>query len=236
MSEPNSHDPTATTGRSEPGKNPYTTTGQGETGDRPAADESQSSPPPGDGDIGGPTADATSDNATSDNATPDNATPRRETRDEEMERLRAEVEAANKHALQAQADAENFRKRMRRDLEEQLRFAALPLINDLLQVRDNLHRALDAASLGGESTPASGLRDGVAMCVKQLDDVLKKYGATEIPAEGQPFDPNCHEAISQMPSPDHPQGTILHVATSGFRLHDRVIRPSQVVVSGGPAE
>ena len=230
MSEPNSHDPTATAGRSEPGQNPSTTTGQGETADRPAADQPQASPPEGPGDSGRPVGHPPGDPASA------AAPPRQETRDEEMERLRAEVEAANKHALQAQADAENFRKRMRRDLEEQLRFAALPLIGDLLQVRDNLHRALDAASLGSESSPASGLRDGVAMCVKQLDDVLKKYGATEIPAEGQPFDPNCHEAISQMPSPDHPQGTILHVATSGFRLHDRVIRPSQVVVSGGPAE
>lgn len=235
MSEPKSHDPTTTAGRSEPGQKPSTTTGQGETADRPAADEPQASPPEGSGDAGRPVGHPPGDPASTDPASADGP-PREETRDEEMERLRAEVEAANKHALQAQADAENFRKRMRRDLEEQLRFAALPLIGDLLQVRDNLHRALDAASLGSESTPASGLRDGVAMCVKQLDDVLKKYGATEIPAEGQPFDPNCHEAISQMPSPDHPQGTILHVATPGFRLHDRVIRPSQVVVSGGPAE
>lgn len=230
MSEPKSHDPTATAGRSEPGQDPSTATGQGETADHRAADEPQASAGQHPGDAGGPTGQPPADDTSADNA------PRQETRDEEMERLRAEVDAANKHALQAQADAENFRKRMRRDLEEQLRFAALPLIGDLLQVRDNLHRALDAAALGGESAPASGLRDGVAMCVKQLDDVLKKYGVTEIPAEEQSFDPNCHEAISQMPSPDHPQGTVLHVATPGFRLHDRVIRPSQVVVSGGPAE
>ena len=158
-----------------------------------------------------------------------------ETRDEQMERLRREVEQANKHALQAQADAENFRKRMRRDLEEQLRFAAVPLVSDLLQVRDNLFRALDAASAnsGGSS---DGLRDGVAMCAKQLDDVLSKHGVREIPAENETFDPNVHEAISQLPSETHPAGTVVHVAVAGFRLHDRVIRPSQVVVSSGSAD
>lgn len=158
-----------------------------------------------------------------------------ETRDEQMERLRREVEQANKHALQAQADAENFRKRMRRDLEEQLRFAAVPLVSDLLQVRDNLFRALEAASANSGGT-SDGLRDGVAMCAKQLDDVLSKHGVREIPAENETFDPNVHEAISQLPSESHPAGTIVHVAVAGFRLHDRVIRPSQVVVSSGSAD
>ena len=73
------------------------------------------------------------------------------------------------------------------------------------------------------------------MVAKQLDDTLAKYAVTEIAAEGQEFDPNVHEAISQMPSDDHPSGMITHVAQSGFRMHDRVIRPSQVVVSSGPA-
>ncbi len=157
-----------------------------------------------------------------------------ETRDEELERLRYEVDEANKHALQAQADAENFRKRMRRDLEVQLRFASLPLISDLLQVRDNLYRALDAASVSEKVDPSEGLREGVAMCAKQFDDVLAKHGVNEIPAADQTFDPNVHEAISQVPSESHEAGTIMHVAVVGFRLHDRVIRPSQVVVSSGP--
>ena len=158
-----------------------------------------------------------------------------ETRDEELERLRHEVEQANKHALQAQAEAENFRKRMRRDIDEQLRFACWPLISDLLQVRDNLFRALEAAAASEHGGPVSGLRDGVAMCAKQLDDMLVKHGVSEIPAEGEEFDPNVHEAISQMSSDTHPAGTVMHVAVSGFRLHERVVRPSQVVVSSGPA-
>lgn len=155
-----------------------------------------------------------------------------ETRDEEMERLRHEAAEADKRVLMAQAEAENFRKRMRRDFEDQLTYAAMPLVTDLLQVRDNLIRALEATD---QSDSASGLKEGVAMVAKQLDDTLAKYGVREIPAEGEQFDPNFHEAISQMPS-DQPAGAVAHVALTGFQLHERVVRPSQVVVSTGPQE
>lgn len=153
-----------------------------------------------------------------------------ETRDEEIDRLRATATEANKRVLLAQAEAENFRKRMRRDFEDQLKFAAVPMVIDLLQVRDNLIRALEAAESGSESVELS---EGVAMVVKQLDDTLAKHQVCEIPAEGETFDPNFHEAISQMPSEKYPAGTIAVVAQSGFQMHDRVIRPSQVVVSTG---
>ena len=156
-----------------------------------------------------------------------------ETRDEEMERLRASAAEAEKRVLMAQAEAENFRKRMRRDFEDQLTYAALPMIADILEVRDNLLRALEAAE---NSADASGLSEGVAMVAKQLDDTLAKYAVREIPAEGELFDPNFHEAISQMPSETHASGTVLHVTQTGFQMHDRVIRPSQVVVSSGSGQ
>lgn len=160
----------------------------------------------------------------------DDATP--ETRDEEMERLRSEVDAADKRVLQAQADAENFRKRMRRDYEDQLKFAPMAVISDILQVRDNLTRAIEAASTG-DTDVHQGLLEGVEMVAKQLDDTLAKHGVEPIPAEGEVFDPNIHEAISQMPTPDVEEGKVAHVAVTGFRMHSRVIRPSQVVVSMG---
>ena len=124
-----------------------------------------------------------------------------ETRDEEMERLRDEALQAEKRVLQAQAEAENFRKRMRRDFEDQLRFAALPLVEDILLVRDNLLRALEATE---SSSDSAGLKEGVAMVAKQLDDTFAKHSVQEISTEGEPFDPNLHEAISQMPSEDLP--------------------------------
>lgn len=168
----------------------------------------------------------------SDNGPTDDEESRQpETRDEELLRLRREVEAANKRTLQAQADAENFRKRMRRDYEDQLKYAAVPMVADILQVRDNLNRAIQAAESAGSETSASGLRDGVAMVAKQLDDTLAKYAVREIPAEGEVFDPNVHEAISQISTPDVEPGRVAHVAVTGFLMHDRVIRPAQVVVS-----
>lgn len=152
------------------------------------------------------------------------------TRDEEMERLQATADEADKRVLMAQAEAENFRKRMRRDFEDQLKFAPLPLVTEILDVRDNLARAVDAAS---ETEDSAALRAGVAIVVKQLDATLNKHGVKEIPAMGELFDPNFHEAISQMPSDEHAAGMVAHVAVTGFQMHDRVVRPSQVIVSTG---
>tara|TARA_R110002049_G_scaffold72490_1_gene187013 strand:+ start:130473 stop:131063 length:591 start_codon:yes stop_codon:yes gene_type:complete len=156
-----------------------------------------------------------------------------ETRDQEMERLRATADEADKRVLMAQAEAENFRKRMRRDFEDQVKFAPLPLVAEILDVRDNLNRAVEAAA---DTDDSAALRDGVAMVVKQLDDTLRKHGVREIPAQGELFDPNFHEAISQMPSPEFAAGTVAHVAVTGFQMHDRVVRPSQVVVSTGSGD
>lgn len=155
-----------------------------------------------------------------------------ESRDEEMERLRETADSADMRVLKAQAEAENFRKRLRRDYEDQVKYASVPLVNDILEVRDNLLRGLEAAS---NAADAGGLQEGVAMVVKQLDDFLTKHSVLQIPTEGEQFDPNFHEAISQMPS-EHESGMVAHVAQGGFKMHDRVVRPSQVVVSTGPAE
>ncbi len=159
-----------------------------------------------------------------------------ETRDEEMQRLRREVDDANNRVLMAQADLENFRKRMRRDVEDQIRFAAIPVVSDLLQVRDNLVRAIEAAApTDGQATSTDGLRDGVKMLVKQFDDMLGKHRIMPIASVGETFDPNFHQAIAQIPNADFPAGTIALEAVTGFQLHGRVIRPSQVLVSTGPA-
>lgn len=153
---------------------------------------------------------------------------------EPIEDLQARLERADREVLIAQAELENYRKRTRRDVEMQIRYATVPLLQDILQVRDNLHRALDVKG-SDESGESDGMREGVAMVAKMLDDTLNKHGCTMIPAVGEEFDPNFHEAISQIPSDDHPAGVVAHEAVTGFRLYDRVVRPSQVVVSTGPA-
>lgn len=159
------------------------------------------------------------------------ADPEPESVDEAVSRMQREVEQAHQRVLIAQAELENFRKRTRKDYEDQIRFAALPLVEDLLQVRDNLLRALEASE--ASSATIEGIRDGVDMVAKQLDGILAKHGIQPIVAVGEPFDPNVHQAIAQAPSPEHEAGRVAIEATTGFQLHGRVIRPSQVVVSTG---
>jgi len=144
--------------------------------------------------------------------------------------LKAAVEDANRRVLMAHAEMENLRKRMRRDYEDQLKYATMPLLKDLLPVLDNLQRAISAA---GSNQAAAGLVEGVQMVVKQFEDTLQKHHCQPIPAEGELFDPNYHEAISQMPSEQYPEGVVAHQAVPGYQLHERVVRPSQVIVSTG---
>ncbi|QEG41910.1 nucleotide exchange factor GrpE [Roseimaritima ulvae] len=146
-----------------------------------------------------------------------------------IESLQQQLADADKRVLQAEAEKENFRKRIKADFEMQLRFAALPLLQDILQVRDNLKRALEAA---GQN---ESLREGVAMVAKQLDDNLAKHHCKPIPAVGEIFDPNYHEAIQQAPSDEYAAGVVSMEVTTGYQLHERVVRPSQVIVSTGPA-
>jgi molecular chaperone GrpE len=139
---------------------------------------------------------------------------------------------AEREVLRARADLENFRKRVQRDAEQQLKYANVPLVRDLIEVVDNLKRAMDAANQ--DATHATALRDGVGMVLSQLDVVLGKYGCKPIESVGREFDPNVHEAIAQMPSAEHAAGLVSQEMSAGYTLHDRVVRPSSVIVSTGP--
>ncbi len=152
---------------------------------------------------------------------------------DDNENLAEQLSAAKDRSLRLQAELENFRKRSQRLMDEQMRYAAMPLLRDLLDVVDNLHRALDAAE---PSEPSKGLLEGVTMVAQQLQTVLERHHCRRIDAHGLPFDPSVHEAIVQMPSTEHPAGTVMQVTQEGYRLHDRVVRPSQVMVSSLPAE
>ncbi len=147
------------------------------------------------------------------------------------ERLLAMIEQLRGRELRAQAELENYRKRAARDTEQQIKFANVALVRDLLEVVDNLDRATAAAESAQE---AGALLQGVRMVQQQLASILAKYHCFPIEAVGQPFDPNYHEAISQVPS-DRPAGIVIQQASVGYRMHDRVIRPSHVVVSAGPS-
>ncbi len=151
--------------------------------------------------------------------------------DESIESLRQKLSEMEKAALRHQADMENFRKRTRTQMDEQLKYASLPLLTELLESVDNLNRASESAETESES---SGLLQGVTMVAAQLSSLLDKQGCKAIESVGHPFDPNFHQAVQMQPSDEYPTNTVILEIRSGFRLHDRVIRPAQVFVSTGP--
>lgn len=153
-----------------------------------------------------------------------------------VDALEQQVVELRERELKAQAELENFRKRMLRDTEAQIKFSPLPLVRDLLDVVDNLHRAIGSAGLAGGSAGGSeGLVEGVRMVEQQLVAVLAKHSCKPIDSVGKVFDPNVHQAIAQQPSGDVPAGSVLQEVSVGYMMHDRVIRPSMVIVSTGPS-
>lgn len=128
------------------------------------------------------------------------------------------------------ADFDNYRKRMREEQESLIKYGAQKSVMELLPVLDNLERA--TASLSENSDPKV-LFKSFSVVQKQLLDGLDAMGVKKVQAVGQPFDPQFHEAVNQMPSAEFPENTVMYEAQSGYQLHDKVIRPAMVVVSTG---
>ncbi|MGA2035023.1 MAG: nucleotide exchange factor GrpE [Thermoguttaceae bacterium] len=149
-----------------------------------------------------------------------------------LEQLRTDLEEAKDRVLRSQAELENYRKRASREIEDNRRFANLPLLRDLLPVMDNMERAIGAAE---KSQDASALLEGIKLVARQFADVLARNHCVPIPALNQPFDPHLHQAISQQATDEFPPGTVVLVSQPGYQLYDRVVRPSQVIVSTSPS-
>lgn len=122
-----------------------------------------------------------------------------------------------------QADFENYRRRTQREKEELYSLAAEQMVLKFLPVLDNLERALKA-------TEGEGWREGVEMTLRQFRDLLYREGITSIEAEGEPFDPNLHDAVMQVEG-DQEEPLVVEVFQKGYRFRDKVIRPSMVKVS-----
>lgn len=151
--------------------------------------------------------------------------------DGELEALRAERDELRDKFMRVLADAENSRKRAERDRKEAEMYGGTRLARDLLPVYDNLNRAIQAIP---EETRASSaaLIEGVELTLRELTNVMTKHGMTPIsPAIGDQFDPQLHQAMFEAPLPGTKAGQIIQVATEGFMLHDRLLRPAQVGVS-----
>jgi molecular chaperone GrpE len=141
------------------------------------------------------------------------------------------VEAENRELqdrfLRSAAEFENSKKRMRRDQAEASRYAAEPLVRDLLPIVDNLERAVTHAGDGN----AASLAEGVTLVLKSLHDVLKQHGVKFVEAQaGESFDPNLHEAVDRREGDGAPN-LVVDAWQRGYQLHDRLLRPALVVVS-----
>lgn len=138
------------------------------------------------------------------------------------------------HFLRLQAEFENFRRRSLKEKQESLRFGHQNLVKDLLSAVDNLERAMEhgAQNAGAE---VRGVLDGIALVYREIMSTFDKHGVSQIGAEGQVFDPAVHEAIGQIPNGDVPANTVVQVLQKGYVIHERMVRPSRVLVSRAPA-
>ena len=145
----------------------------------------------------------------------------------EVERLRAAAASLEERLQREQAGFVNDVRRIRRDADDRVRFAAQPVVTDLLGVADALHGAIEQL---GQSEHEQRVAEGLRMVEKELIEALGRHGVARIDALNKPFDPAFHQAIVEVEG-THAVRTVLQVVRPGFTLHGRVVRPAHVVVS-----
>jgi molecular chaperone GrpE len=146
---------------------------------------------------------------------------------EEATVLKKERDDLKDQLLRSRAEFANYQRRAKQQAEAEKLYAVGDLARDLLEAIDNLERATEAL----RSSTSEGITAGLEMVQKQLLATLAKYGVEPIKALEQPFDPNFHDALLQQPSTEHPEGTVVAELGKGYKIHDRVLRPSKVAVS-----
>ncbi|MFH1678649.1 MAG: nucleotide exchange factor GrpE [Candidatus Omnitrophota bacterium] len=152
--------------------------------------------------------------------------------EEEYNQLRQEAEKSKENlerVLRLQADFDNVRKRLEREKQEFVRFANEELIVELLNVVDDLERALELAQTKHEDF--SAFLKGVEMILAHLYDLLKKHGLAPIEAKEKMFDPNYHEALLKLETDDFPEDTVVEELQKGYLLNGRLIRTTKVKVA-----
>ncbi|MEH7379895.1 nucleotide exchange factor GrpE [Bacillus sp. JJ1533] len=147
---------------------------------------------------------------------------------EKIAELEAKLEDAENRILRQVADFENFKRRARLDQETAAKYRAQSLVNDLLPALDNFERALQVEATNEQ---AESIKQGVEMVYRSIIDALKKEGVEAIEAVGTQFDPNVHQAVMQVSEPDAESNVVLEEFQKGYKLKDRVLRPSMVKVN-----
>ena len=156
----------------------------------------------------------------------------------------AEEQAAAENAelkdrlLRAMAEMENVRRRTEREKQDTARYAISNFARDVLTIGDNLKRAIDhvPAQAAAEDPALKSFLDGVELTERELLNMLERHGVTRIEPAGQRFDPNCHQAMYEVPNTDVPEGTVVDVMQAGYMIGDRCLRPALVAVSKGGAK
>lgn len=146
---------------------------------------------------------------------------------QELAQLRQLNEEYQQRWLRAQADFDNYRKRTLKEKEDLLKYASFAVFEQLLPVIDNFERAMQASKSNNDY---DSLSKGLDMIIRQLGQVLEQEGVVPIEAVGQPFNPEYHQAVAQVESGEE-EGIIVEELQKGYKLKDRVIRPSMVKVS-----
>ncbi|NLI01335.1 MAG: nucleotide exchange factor GrpE [Chthonomonadales bacterium] len=163
---------------------------------------------------------------------PGDARPVEDTEGSQIEdriaQLEHELEEERARALRVLADFKNYRRRNEEQRGDIVRFALQEFVTDSLPVLDNLERALDAAQDAGSF---ERLHEGVELTRKQVLDLLQRHGVEQIPAQGEPFDPNVHEAVMRVEDAEAPENTVVEEVRRGYCMHGRVIRPAMVKVA-----
>ena len=148
---------------------------------------------------------------------------------QQIEQLEKEKEELNNKYLRVQADLQNYRTRVNRDKEQMLMFQSQRVIESLLPVMDNFERAIAAGK--NENSTLESMVEGIEMVFRQIENVFDQEGVHVIPAQGQPFDPNVHQAVMQEESDEFESCIVIQEFQKGYQLKGRVIRPSMVKVS-----
>ncbi len=160
--------------------------------------------------------------------------PPEPTPEERIAELEGKVKDTHDKYIRSVAELDNVRKRARKDIEEARVDAQSRVLREMLPVIDNLERAVAHASQSGDG--ASGLVEGIQLVLRQFAQALERCNVHVVAAKGLPFDPNQHEAVSQVVTGDAPAGSVVDVMQSGYRIGERLLRPALVVVAKAPPE
>ena len=147
--------------------------------------------------------------------------------------LASEIVSLRDRLMRALAETENTRRQGERRAEDAQQYAITNFARELLQVVDNLRRAIEASPADPEARKADGLLEGVAATERILMQILNRFGVREIGALNEPFDPKKHEAVmeTETDETEQPPGSVVQVLEDGYMLHDRLLRPARVVVA-----